>query len=54
MKDLIVLLIISPLIIIGFKNLWDIIVRRKSSCGSCTRCGTTQENCSLSTEFRKK
>ncbi len=39
MKDLIVFLIISPIVYIGLKNIYDAVFVKKSFCGSCTKCG---------------
>ena len=39
MKSLIVLIIISPIIYIGMKNLILVLLAKKGVCGSCTRCG---------------
>ncbi|MGL5955514.1 MAG: hypothetical protein ACRC0X_02765 [Brevinema sp.] len=37
MKDLIVLFVISPILIIGIKNIWNLI-RSGKTCGTCSRC----------------
>lgn len=51
MKNVFVLLLISPIIYIGLKNLFVAFFIKKNFCGSCDKCGSLQNpRCSASSD----
>lgn len=44
MKNIIVVLIISPIVYRGLWHIVQIIKSKKALCGSCTRCGVNSKN----------